>query len=64
VIDQDIFDEDGALTAQFLLSRGFCCGNKCRNCPYEPRHGGPAAKPPAVVEAAQAPSDDHAEARG
>jgi hypothetical protein len=42
----DIFDEDGALTAEFLLARGYCCGNGCRNCPYEPRHGGPAARRP------------------
>jgi len=64
VTNQDIFDEDGALTAQFLLSRGFCCGNKCRNCPYEPRHGGPTAKPPRVVEAGPAPYDDKTEAHG
>lgn len=29
-----IFDSDGALTREFLLSRGYCCGNGCRNCPY------------------------------
>ena len=22
-------------TAEFLLKRGFCCGNGCLNCPYE-----------------------------
>lgn len=22
------------LTARFLLKRGYCCGNDCRNCPY------------------------------
>jgi hypothetical protein len=32
--DPSIFDADGALTREFLLDRGFCCGNKCRNCPY------------------------------
>ncbi|HWD39685.1 MAG TPA: DUF5522 domain-containing protein [Fimbriimonas sp.] len=32
--EESIFDEDGALTRTFLLERGFCCGNKCRNCPY------------------------------
>lgn len=21
-------------TAHYLLNRGYCCGNKCRNCPY------------------------------
>lgn len=25
------------LTAHFLLKRGKCCGNKCLNCPYEPK---------------------------
>jgi len=29
-----IFDENGALTREFLLARGTCCGNRCRNCPY------------------------------
>jgi hypothetical protein len=29
-----IFDADGALTREYLLNRGACCGNKCRNCPY------------------------------
>lgn len=22
-------------TAQYLGRRGFCCGNKCRHCPYQ-----------------------------
>ena len=28
---------DGRLvfTATYLRRRGFCCGNGCRNCPYE-----------------------------
>lgn len=26
------------LTAFFLEKRGYCCGNKCKNCPYEPIH--------------------------
>jgi len=25
-------------TALFHLKRGECCGNKCRHCPYEPKH--------------------------
>ncbi|GAC1398291.1 MAG: hypothetical protein NVSMB52_11830 [Chloroflexota bacterium] len=41
--ERPIFDDGGALTVWFLLDRGFCCGNGCTNCPYEPRHGGPAA---------------------
>ncbi|MGH7937210.1 MAG: DUF5522 domain-containing protein [Bryobacteraceae bacterium] len=28
------FDADGALTREFLLRRGSCCENGCRNCPY------------------------------
>lgn len=26
------------LTREFLLKRGYCCGNGCLNCPYEPKH--------------------------
>ena len=22
-------------TAEYLLQRGYCCGNGCRNCPYD-----------------------------
>ncbi len=29
------FDDDGALCREFLLERGYCCGNGCRNCPYD-----------------------------
>lgn len=43
--DMDIFDDQGALTARYLLSRGYCCANGCRNCPYVPRHGGVNAVP-------------------
>lgn len=30
-------NEEGftALTEEYLLQRGYCCGNGCRNCPYE-----------------------------
>jgi len=28
------FDEDGALSRDFLLRRGRCCQEGCRNCPY------------------------------
>jgi len=33
------FNENGLLvfTEYYHLSRGYCCGNKCLNCPYEPR---------------------------
>lgn len=30
----DIFDADGALSREYLLRRGYCCRNGCRNCPY------------------------------
>jgi hypothetical protein len=33
--ETSIFDENGALTRQYLLNRGTCCGNKCRNCPFD-----------------------------
>ncbi|GAC1462384.1 MAG: hypothetical protein PVSMB7_02420 [Chloroflexota bacterium] len=45
-LDDEIFDKDGALTRTYLLSRGYCCGNGCRNCPYIPRHAGLDARPP------------------
>jgi hypothetical protein len=32
----DYYFENGlmVLTAHYLLKRGYCCGNGCRNCPY------------------------------
>jgi len=29
-----LFDDAGAISAQYLSARGTCCGNGCRNCPY------------------------------
>ena len=31
------FNSDGLVvfTAEYLLQRGYCCGNGCKNCPYE-----------------------------
>jgi hypothetical protein len=26
-----------SLSKEFLASRGKCCGNKCKNCPYNPK---------------------------
>jgi hypothetical protein len=26
------------MSREFLSSRGTCCGNMCRECPYNPRH--------------------------
>lgn len=33
---EDYYFENGlmVLTARFLLKRGYCCNNGCRNCPY------------------------------
>lgn len=34
---RDYYFENGFLvmTAEYLLRRGYCCGNGCRHCPYE-----------------------------
>ncbi|MEJ7623912.1 MAG: DUF5522 domain-containing protein [Pyrinomonadaceae bacterium] len=30
------FDGDlMVLTRHYLLARGYCCGNRCRHCPYD-----------------------------
>lgn len=31
------FNSDGLVvfTADYLLQRGYCCGNGCQNCPYD-----------------------------
>lgn|GEM_PF-6318288 len=29
-----LLDASGALSRDYLLARGTCCQNKCRNCPY------------------------------
>lgn len=33
---EDYTLEDGrmVLSREFLLKRGYCCNNRCRNCPY------------------------------
>jgi len=39
-IDYIIDERSGlmVLTAHFHLNRGYCCGNGCRECPYDPPH--------------------------
>ena len=34
-----LLSEDGyrIMTQSFLVNRGFCCGNGCKNCPYFPK---------------------------
>jgi hypothetical protein len=26
------------LSVDILIQRGKCCGSRCKNCPYEPKH--------------------------
>ena len=35
----DYYLEEGFVifTEKFLKERGYCCGNNCRHCPYEPK---------------------------
>lgn len=36
--DDDFYYNDSGLvvfTAEYLLNRGYCCGNGCKNCPYD-----------------------------
>ena len=42
---QAIFDADGALSRKYLLDRGYCCENDCRNCPYGFRTGRSPTRP-------------------
>lgn len=37
VQDRDYYFENGFLvfTEYYLKSRGYCCGNGCRHCPYK-----------------------------
>lgn len=33
------YNEQGlfVFTEQYHIDRGYCCGNNCKHCPYEPR---------------------------
>ena len=35
--DDYYFNDDGfvVFTAKYLIERGYCCGNGCKNCPYD-----------------------------
>ncbi len=61
VDDIEIFDQDGALSREYLLARGYCCGNGCRNCPYIPRHGGLDAAAPVASSEESASGEYHAD---
>lgn len=36
ITNEDFYREDGKIifTKEYHLKRGYCCGNKCRHCPY------------------------------
>ena len=54
-----IFDENGALSRQYLLDRGYCCDNGCRNCPYrEIIHGRQSNKDATPTAPREAVQDD------
>lgn len=44
-VEPSIFDAGGALTRDYLLDRGYCCENGCRNCPYGFRKQEPKPRP-------------------
>lgn len=36
--DEELFYQEGGFvvfTEQYLLNRGYCCGNGCRHCPFD-----------------------------
>ena len=37
-IDYTLEDGKWIFTRQFLLNRGYCCKNGCRNCPYKTKN--------------------------
>ena len=38
--DKDYYYENGfvVLTESYLKNRKFCCGARCKNCPFEPQY--------------------------
>jgi hypothetical protein len=44
---EDYYLEDAMMvfTARYLLRRGYCCDNGCRECPYEKESAEVLAKP-------------------
>jgi 2-iminoacetate synthase ThiH len=39
--DKDLYYFEGSkvvFTPEYHIERGYCCGNGCRHCPYEPKH--------------------------
>jgi hypothetical protein len=37
---EDFYWESGSMvmTEDYHKKRGWCCGNDCRHCPYQPKH--------------------------
>ncbi len=50
--DDWIIDANGfyVATRSFLIRRGFCCANQCRNCPYVNWRNAPTWQPLAAEE--------------
>jgi hypothetical protein len=40
LLPSDFYIENGiyVFTKEFHLRRGYCCGNLCRHCVYDPKH--------------------------
>ena len=40
LLPSSFYIEEGkyVFTEEFHLERGYCCGNFCRHCAYEPKH--------------------------
>jgi hypothetical protein len=39
--DKSLYYFEGSkivFTPEYHMDRGYCCGNGCRHCPYEPKH--------------------------
>jgi hypothetical protein len=39
--NEELYYLDGTkvvFTPKYHLQRGYCCGSKCRHCPYEPKY--------------------------
>lgn len=39
--DKDLYYFEGSkvvFTPEYHIERGYCCGSKCRHCPYEPKY--------------------------
>jgi hypothetical protein len=39
--DKNLYYFEGSrvvFTPEYHIERGYCCGNGCRHCPYEPKH--------------------------